>query len=161
MRELIDRLALASACREICEEVAAEGKTMTAKEVRELMLRFEEIIRTAPVADTTWNGFKNCKYYPKNGQGNGCSLLTERLCAVKGRCGFFDPAGDEPPPAGLPENLRAARLARGMSTEQLGRAIGTSRQRINKWELGDGRPSPENLEKLAAFFGMSIEELTS
>ena len=121
----------------------------------------EAAIKAAPTIITVNELFTRCKHYPKNPSKIGCELLTSRICEFKGRCSFYTPAEENPAPQGLPEKLRSARKERGLSIEQLGEQIGISRQRIGKWERGDGRPSPENLEKLAAIFGVSVEYLTA
>lgn len=161
MRELIDRRELSKACYKIYEEVVREGKNMTAQEVKALMLRFEHEIKTAPTVATATAGFETCEHYPRQRHGTGCALLTERVCAVKGKCSFFTPRAETPPPP-MPlfsDSIKKARLAVGLSTMQLAAAVGVSRQTVNEWERGVVGPSPENRAKLAAALGMTAEEL--
>ena len=49
----------------------------------------------------------------------------------------------------VPERIREARLARGMSAIDLASAIGVSRQAISKYELGSAEPSFAVLEALS------------
>ena len=177
MRELIERGTVRYAVRLICAETkrTAEGRGLTAEEVETFTQRIEAAIKAAPVIATAANGFDTCKHYPKAKGARGCSLLTERVCAVKGKCGFFTPDEPQPEPEpeaepgpdrewrteleGFPDNMRVARMAAGLSMAQLGEKIGISRQRINKWENGDGKPTAANLKKLADGLGVSVEEL--
>lgn len=55
--------------------------------------------------------------------------------------------------------LRPCRKASGMTQSELARAIGTSRQNIQKWEYGECWPSAEWIPKLAKACGCRMEEL--
>lgn len=46
----------------------------------------------------------------------------------------------------------------GLSQEALAKAIGVTPNTISRWETGVYRPSLEDLDKLARFFGVSILE---
>jgi len=59
----------------------------------------------------------------------------------------------------LGEKILALRRARGLSQEQLSTEIGTSRQAISKWELGEAVPEVENIVQLAKFFGVTTDYL--
>lgn len=59
----------------------------------------------------------------------------------------------------LNERIAAARRAAGMSQEQLGEALGVSRQAVSKWESGASDPSTVNLLALARLYGVSADEL--
>lgn len=163
MRELIDRADTLAFIRLLFTEIKADmrGPRISEDELDAFMRRLEAAIKAAPTIVTVNELFTRCKHYPKNPNRTGCELLTSRICEFKGRCSFYTPAEENPAPQGLPEKLRSARKECGLSIEQLGERIGISRQRIGKWESGDGRPSPENLEKLAAIFGVSVEYLTA
>ena len=169
-KELIDRATVRAAIRMIRAETLskAKGRGMTAEEVEALMQRIEAAIKAAPNIATMPAGFKDCAHFPKGQGARGCAILTELTCAVKGKCSFFVPMeGSEThddkaeplPPNGFPENLRAARMAIGLSATRLAAKVGISRQRINKWENGEGKPSAESLAKLSALLGVSAEEL--
>ncbi len=56
----------------------------------------------------------------------------------------------------VPERIREARLARGMSAIDLASAIGVSRQAISKYELGSAEPSFAVLEALSNTLRMPI-----
>ena len=54
---------------------------------------------------------------------------------------------------GLKENLRRKRLAHQMTLEQVGKAIGVSRQTILRYETGViANPPAEKIEGLAALY---------
>jgi transcriptional regulator with XRE-family HTH domain len=46
----------------------------------------------------------------------------------------------------------------GLSQEAMARALGVAPNTISRWETGTYRPSVEDLDKLARFFGVSILE---
>lgn len=51
------------------------------------------------------------------------------------------------------------RKAKGMSQEQLGELLHTSRQAVSKWERGESYPDIDRVRELAVFFGVSIDYL--
>lgn len=57
------------------------------------------------------------------------------------------------------EKLTELRKSRGWSQEQLGEAVGVSRQTVSKWELGLTTPEMEKLIELSDIFEISIDEL--
>lgn len=57
------------------------------------------------------------------------------------------------------ERLRELRLKRGLTTTQLGDAVGCSNPTITNYELGNRKPDPEMLIKLANFFKVSVDFL--
>ena len=59
----------------------------------------------------------------------------------------------------LGERIRALRLGRDMSQEDLAEALGVSRQAVSKWEKNLSYPDTENLLSLAELFGVSADEL--
>ena len=170
MRELIDRATILAAFRLICAEAlyTAKGRGMTPQELEAFIRRLEEAMIAAPVIASTEQGFKTCAHFPRGQGARGCRLLTELTCAVKGKCSFYAPLEDDErpdekedilPPPGFPENLRAARMARGLSATRLTAKIGISRQSVCKWERGEKTPSAESLATLSAFLGVSAEDL--
>jgi tetratricopeptide (TPR) repeat protein/transcriptional regulator with XRE-family HTH domain len=56
-------------------------------------------------------------------------------------------------------HLKRARKLQGWSQEDVAREIGTDAFTISRWERGVTLPSPHFRQKLAALFGLSIEEL--
>src|SRR2546428_12470097 len=56
------------------------------------------------------------------------------------------------------KEFRAAYGERGISQEALATKMGVATNTISRWETATVRPSIEDLEKLARFFGKSIEE---
>lgn len=57
------------------------------------------------------------------------------------------------------EKLRAARKSAGLTQEQLSERLLVSRQAITKWESDKGLPDIENLKRLSALLGVSIDYL--
>ena len=59
------------------------------------------------------------------------------------------------------EKLQQLRKQRALTQEQLAAAIFVSRTAVSKWESGRGLPEIGSLRALAAFFGVSVDELLS
>lgn len=57
------------------------------------------------------------------------------------------------------EKLRELRLKHGLTTTELGKEIGCSNPTITNYELGNRKPDPETLVKLANYFGVSVDYL--
>ena len=57
------------------------------------------------------------------------------------------------------KNLAAARKKRGMSQEELARAVQVTRQSISHWENGTSQPDIETLKTLSGILQVSVEEL--
>ncbi len=54
------------------------------------------------------------------------------------------------------KDLRTSYGAEGISQEALANAVGVATNTVSRWETGIYRPSLEDLDKLARFFGKSI-----
>jgi transcriptional regulator with XRE-family HTH domain len=54
--------------------------------------------------------------------------------------------------------LRTSYGSTGLSQEALASALGVATNTISRWETGAYRPSIEDLEKLARFFRISVQE---
>lgn len=59
------------------------------------------------------------------------------------------------------EKLQELRKQKGLTQEQLAASLYVSRTAISKWESGRGYPNIDSLKALAAFFGITIDELLS
>lgn len=59
----------------------------------------------------------------------------------------------------LAENLVLLRNIRGMTQEEVAEVIGISRQSYSKWEQGETIPDIEKCDRLAKFYGVSIDAL--
>ena len=59
----------------------------------------------------------------------------------------------------LGEKIRACRQDAGLSQEKVAELVGVSRQAVTKWEANQSAPSTENLFKLAAVFGTTVDFL--
>lgn len=60
-----------------------------------------------------------------------------------------------------PTNVKIARKRRrkGMTQAKLAKLIGVTQKDVSRWENGMRKPRAENLAKIAAALGCSIEEL--
>ena len=59
----------------------------------------------------------------------------------------------------LAENLMILRNIKGMSQEQIAEVIGISRQSYAKWEQGETIPDIEKCDRLAKYYGITIDAL--
>lgn len=57
------------------------------------------------------------------------------------------------------DNLLYLRNIKGLSQEQVSEAVGISRQSYSKWEKGDTFPDIDKCDKLAKFYGVTIDSL--
>lgn len=60
----------------------------------------------------------------------------------------------------LPNRLREARAARGLTQAQVARALDTHEKQICRWELGQTQPRPHTIEAIAECLGVPVEHLT-
>ncbi len=61
----------------------------------------------------------------------------------------------------LKDKLQELRKNKGLTQEELAKALYVSRTAISKWESGRGYPSIDSLKEIAKFFGVTIDELLS
>lgn len=59
------------------------------------------------------------------------------------------------------EKLQTLRTQKGLTQEELAKALFVSRTAISKWESGKGYPNIESLKALSGYFGISIDTLLS
>ena len=59
------------------------------------------------------------------------------------------------------KSIRELRELRGMQQKELAIALKVSQPTVSDWEAGRKTPSGKSLVKIARFFGISVEELTS
>ena len=57
----------------------------------------------------------------------------------------------------LNERIKACRQRCGLTQEQVAEALDVSRQAVTKWENGQSSPSTDNLFRLAALFGTTVD----
>lgn len=61
--------------------------------------------------------------------------------------------------AALSENLRAARMAAGISQEEVARRLDVKQATVSAWEVGRNEPDVEALSKMASIFDTTIDAL--
>ena len=59
----------------------------------------------------------------------------------------------------LSDNLIYLRSIKGLTQEQVAEAVGISRQSYSKWEQGDTVPDVDKCDRLAKFYGVTIDSL--
>ena len=59
----------------------------------------------------------------------------------------------------LGEKIRALRLRKGLTQEQVAQQVGVTYQAVSKWENGTNTPDIALLPEIAAFFGVTIDAL--
>lgn len=59
----------------------------------------------------------------------------------------------------LPSPIRAARIAAGMTQQQLADALGVAQQSVTRWETGEREPRVSTLKRIAAALGCDITAL--
>ncbi|MHC1762264.1 MAG: helix-turn-helix transcriptional regulator [Negativicutes bacterium] len=59
----------------------------------------------------------------------------------------------------LCDTIRVFRLERGISTYELGKAVGVSQEAIENYEANRWQPGLPTLKKLAQYFEVTVEEL--
>ena len=59
----------------------------------------------------------------------------------------------------LSDNLILLRNMKGLTQEQVAEVIGISRQSYSKWEQGETYPDIDKCDKLAEFYGITIDSL--
>ena len=55
--------------------------------------------------------------------------------------------------------LRQARVRLGLTTRQVGRAVGTTSGTVTRTELGQHAPKPALAKRLAALYGLSLDQI--
>ena len=59
------------------------------------------------------------------------------------------------------EKLQELRKQKGLTQEELAKALFVSRTAVSKWEAGRGYPSIDSLKAISAFFSVSVDQLLS
>lgn len=59
----------------------------------------------------------------------------------------------------LGESLSSARKSKGLTQEAAAEKLGVSRQTVSKWETGETLPDIRQSKRLAALYGVSLDEL--
>lgn len=58
-----------------------------------------------------------------------------------------------------PSPIRAARIAAGMTQQQLADALGVAQQSVTRWETGEREPRVSTLKRIAAVLGCDVTAL--
>lgn len=58
----------------------------------------------------------------------------------------------------MAKTLKDLRMEKGLTQDQLGKAIGGGGQLVSWWERGEGRPRPKFIPRLAEALGCTPEE---
>lgn len=58
-----------------------------------------------------------------------------------------------------PSLIRAARIAAGMTQQQLADALGIAQQSVARWETGEREPRVSTLRRIAAVLGCNLSAL--
>lgn len=59
----------------------------------------------------------------------------------------------------LEEKLTCLRQKKGLSQMELAETLDVSRQAVSKWEMGETRPTTENLKRLSQLYGVPMDTL--
>ena len=59
------------------------------------------------------------------------------------------------------ENFRNARLAAGLTQQQVADALGLDRSAVAHYEMGDSRPNFKNLPKICELLNVGLDKLVS
>ena len=59
------------------------------------------------------------------------------------------------------EKLQELRKQKGITQDELAKALFVSRTAVSKWESGRGYPAIDSLKNIASFYGVSVDELLS
>ena len=104
-------------------------------------------LRQSDVADRigVWTSTVN---YWENNRFNPEVQYVPQLVAFLG----YDPFG--PPPATFPLQLRAARMAAGLTRRQLAARLGVHPGTVAEWERGEVRPLEQSSKQLRALLGL-------
>ena len=91
-------------------------------------------LRQSDVAARIGVGPQTVNYW-ENGHFNPEVQFVPNIVAFLG----YDPFG--PPPDGFPAQLKAARIAAGLTRRQLATRLGAHAGTVAEWERGDARPT--------------------
>ena len=112
----------------------------------DLGLRQSDVARTIGVWTSTVNYWENNRFNPEVGH-------VPRIVTFLG----YDPFGR--PPASFPLQLKAARVAAGLTRRQIAAQLGVHPGTVAEWERGEARPLKALRKRLKAFGGVVVDEL--
>ena len=56
-------------------------------------------------------------------------------------------------------SIKRMRTHKGISQEELAKVIGVSQSAVCQWEKGNTKPSRDNMNAIAQFFGCKVDDL--
>ena len=59
----------------------------------------------------------------------------------------------------IAESIRSARIASGLTQSAVARELGVDQSSISDWERGEATPKVTNVIRLAALFGIPVDQL--
>ncbi|HAH05682.1 MAG TPA: hypothetical protein DCM05_04010 [Elusimicrobia bacterium] len=65
------------------------------------------------------------------------------------------------PPQTLDERIRSLRMKQGLKQNELARRLRVCKTAVCQWEMGQTKPRPEHLERLAGILGVTRNRLVS
>ncbi len=105
-------------------------------------------LRQSEVAARVGVGTQTVNYW-ENGHFNPEAQYVPAIIAFLG----YDPFG--PPPASFPLQLKAARMAAGLTRRQLATRLGVHPGTVAEWERGTAAPIRLSQKRLRAHLGMT------
>jgi transcriptional regulator with XRE-family HTH domain len=109
-------------------------------------------LRQSDVANRIGVGTSTVNYW-ENNHFNPDVQYVPKIVALLG----YHPFG--PPPASFPLQLKATRIAAGLTRGQLATRLGVHPGTVAKWERGEARPVKALRERLDAFVWVVVDEL--
>jgi len=110
-------------------------------------------LRQSDVADQLGVGTSTVNYWENNRFNPEVQYVPKIVAFLE-----YDPFG--PAPASFPLQLKAGRIAAGMTRRQLAAHIGVHRWTVAKWERGEAQPLEPFKQQLSALFGHSVGQAT-
>ena len=101
-------------------------------------------LRQSDVADRIGVGTQTVNYW-ENNHFNPEVQYVPKIVVFLG----YDPFG--PPPASFPLQLKAARIAAGLTRRQLAARLGVHPGTVAEWERGESAPSKDHRHRLDDF----------
>ena len=56
-------------------------------------------------------------------------------------------------------SLKAARVNKGLTQQEVGKALGVAKKTVGSWESGKSAPNAEKIDGLCALYGCSYDDI--